>query len=58
MILGNVLKQLWYKWRAAVYLAKVEYYGMKRLEFKEKQIEFKKKADEYFGIVRELKKRK
>jgi hypothetical protein len=50
----NVLKEFWFKWRGAVLLAKVEAAGYKRLALKDKQIEMRKKSEEYFAKAKEI----
>lgn len=56
MIILNVVKEFWFKWRAAVLLAKVEAAGYKRLALKDKQIEMRKKSEEYFAKARAIRK--
>lgn len=50
----NVIKEMWFKWRAAVLLAKVEAAGYQRIALKEKQIEMRKQSEEYFAKAREI----
>lgn len=52
----NVIKELWFKWRAGVLLARVELLGYKRIALKEKQMELKKLSAEYFAKAKELRK--
>lgn len=51
----NILKDLWYKWRRAVVLKKVDALGIHRIYLKDKQLELKKKAALYLEKSKEAK---
>lgn len=52
--MSDLIKEIWFKWRARVYFAKVEKAGIKRLELKGKQIEDKATATEYLRKYKEI----
>jgi hypothetical protein len=43
----DLIKELWFKWRARVYQGKVVSLGSKRLAMKEKQLAYVSKVTEY-----------
>jgi hypothetical protein len=43
----DLIKELWFKWRARVYQVKVVNLGHKRLALKEKQLSYVSKVTEY-----------
>lgn len=52
----NLIKELWYKWRARVYLGKIQLAGIERLSLKAEQLEYKRKAEEYLSKYKEINK--
>ena len=51
----NILKGLWFKWRRHALLRTVESLGYERIYLKDKQVELKKKAEEYLEKSKEIK---
>lgn len=49
----NILKDMWYKWRYAVYIANIEALGLRRLALKDKQVELRQKANECLEKAKE-----